>query len=609
MISRTILALKLATAVNFTRPFSVPGWRVEDFLPTSPDELLNIIGLECFLADDNSGASPALGGVSIQGRIEKMANTSEQDGVQGTPSAREDRPESKTTPIQPSWDDLQAEFLQYAAEYAELSAVWTWTYPEATVLAAIAFAVAQGPDVGPWDFLRRAYRDPDLSSRPPAPKGQWNLEGGSPVARDLFRVIAGRAAGRSPNPSNAEPWRLWLNRLREKGYAPEMPARAMSGQIVGPYPDGFEDRRIENIFKVSAEFCRVRSLADRYASPSQQPMRPEICFESWGEIPSDDPSATAIARDAEGQMVFLQRGFQLVNDGGTAHEITVEPFEIEPSVQARSKTVARIPKDGMGFALIWLDGFLPWAFDYGKWDLIGAMASAWNAKYGNSMYSPDYGITVSVRYRDSEGRWYRSSAAMTYIASQKRLEFGPTTHTVLQPIEATKPPSTVEQGSTKTGDVKANTADSGSGGGITIGPSESSGARETSTDDLGRANVGLKLDSLSWTPDQVRPRRTPDLDSSRERLALVGTLARELAIIKQELKGYCTVDGLKRKHPKFTLWTLIEDSQIKALVDGEAFVPKAYAENLTLSKFGLTSRETLKKDRQKLRKAKKAGQQ
>ena len=108
---------------------------------------------------------------------------------------------------------------------------------------------------------------------------------------------------------------------------------------------------------------------------------------------------------------------------------------------------------------------------------------------------------------------------------------------------------------------------------------------------------------------RFRPRRTPDLDSSRERLALVSTLARELAIVKQEVKSYCTVDGVKRKHPKFTLWTLIEDSQIKALVDGEEFTPKAYAENLTLAKFGLTSRETLKKDRKKLRKAKEAGQQ
>jgi hypothetical protein len=107
----------------------------------------------------------------------------------------------------------------------------------------------------------------------------------------------------------------------------------------------------------------------------------------------------------------------------------------------------------------------------------------------------------------------------------------------------------------------------------------------------------------------LTPRRTPDLKSSRERLLLVDTLARELATVKLEVKVYCTPEGLKRKHPTFTLWTIIDDGQLRELVDGEPFTPKAYAEHLTLMKFGLTSRETLKKDRSKLRKAEKAGGQ
>ena len=107
----------------------------------------------------------------------------------------------------------------------------------------------------------------------------------------------------------------------------------------------------------------------------------------------------------------------------------------------------------------------------------------------------------------------------------------------------------------------------------------------------------------------VGPRRTPDLEVSRERLTLVDKLAQELAIVKREVKRYSTVDVLKRKHPTFTLWNHIDDSQIKALVDGEEFTPKAYAESLTLTKYGLTSRETLKKDRRKLRKAERTGKQ
>jgi hypothetical protein len=99
-------------------------------------------------------------------------------------------------------------------------------------------------------------------------------------------------------------------------------------------------------------------------------------------------------------------------------------------------------------------------------------------------------------------------------------------------------------------------------------------------------------------------RRTPDIQTSRERIKMVDKLAYELAIIKPEVQKYCTVETLKQKYPKFTLWTIIEDSQIKELVEGEPFSPKAFAELLTLNKYGLTSRETLKKDRRKLRKAK-----
>jgi hypothetical protein len=80
-------------------------------------------------------------------------------------------------------------------------------------------------------------------------------------------------------------------------------------------------------------------------------------------------------------------------------------------------------------------------------------------------------------------------------------------------------------------------------------------------------------------------------------------LATELAAVKQDLAGYCTVEDLKRRHPKFALWTLLSDPEIEELVRSERFVPKAFAGALTMRKFGFTSRETLKKDRRKLLKA------
>jgi hypothetical protein len=102
----------------------------------------------------------------------------------------------------PSWLDLQTEFLKYAAEHAKLAAVWRWIYHESAILAAVAIASSR-PDADPNDVLRQMYREPDVSARPPAPKGQWTFEGGSPLSQDLFRVIAGRAADRLPNRSDA----------------------------------------------------------------------------------------------------------------------------------------------------------------------------------------------------------------------------------------------------------------------------------------------------------------------------------------------------------------------------------------------------------------------
>lgn len=104
------------------------------------------------------------------------------------------------------------------------------------------------------------------------------------------------------------------------------------------------------------------------------------------------------------------------------HEITVEGFEFEPAVSARSKTIARIAEKGTGFALVWLEGVKK------KWDLLGAMAKASDAKYGGSMYGPDFSVPVNVTYRDAEGNWYRSTAKLTYIRSQGRLEFGASAH-------------------------------------------------------------------------------------------------------------------------------------------------------------------------------------
>jgi hypothetical protein len=148
----------------------------------------------------------------------------------------------------PSWKDLQAEFLQYAVEHADLRAVWTWVYTHA-----------------------------DRSAQSP-PRGEWIFRGGSPGSQHLFKEVARRVAGWLPNPSGAEPWRLWLDLMRAEGYARKvLPTRvpwrqfkaAAESSGTPPLPPGFERQQIENVFKSSADFCLARSLAEmRTLSPT-----------------------------------------------------------------------------------------------------------------------------------------------------------------------------------------------------------------------------------------------------------------------------------------------------------------------------------------------------
>jgi len=101
-------------------------------------------------------------------------------------------------------------------------------------------------------------------------------------------------------------------------------------------------------------------------------------------------------------------------------------------------------------------------------------------------------------------------------------------------------------------------------------------------------------------PSAVPNRRKPDLKTSRDRLAFLELAAAELATLKQDLKKHCTAKGLKARHPKFTIWKHIPKQELQELIDGTPFWPKTFAESLALRKFGITSRETLKKDRRKI---------
>ena len=94
--------------------------------------------------------------------------------------------------------------------------------------------------------------------------------------------------------------------------------------------------------------------------------------------------------------------------------------------------------------------------------------------------------------------------------------------------------------------------------------------------------------------------RGPDYETSRERIDLVKTLVGELTTIFQQRDKKGSVEALRKKYPKFQLWKRLPASEHHDLLGD--FKPKVFAENLVLRKYGLTSRETLKADRKKLRK-------
>jgi hypothetical protein len=147
------------------------------------------------------------------------------------------------------------------------------------------------------------------------------------------------------------------------------------------------------------------------------------------------------------------------------------------------------------------------------------------------------------------------------------------------------------------------------GSGVSIGAVSGSGLAPAIAETPAKFSPDPKGVSGDPSPSFHRPEplRTPDLQLSRDRITLVKILARELAIVKEATGRRTSVEQLKQRFPDFTLWTLIERSQMQELVDGTAFTPKAYAESLVLAKYGITSWQTLKKDRDKLNTASRAG--
>ncbi len=104
----------------------------------------------------------------------------------------------------------------------------------------------------------------------------------------------------------------------------------------------------------------------------------------------------------------------------------------------------------------------------------------------------------------------------------------------------------------------------------------------------------------SYTEKPQKRQRGPDLDKSRERLELCDKLTGELATILQKREKFVSADALKEKYSEFELWKELPRAEWNELLTTE-FKPKRFATSLVLRHYGLTSEDTLKKDRQKLK--------
>jgi len=414
--------------------------------------------------------------------------------------------------IAPPWRALQGEFLAHATEHADLAATWTWKYPGHVIAEAVAGAVMAHCD--PSEMLRRMYERSTSPPHPPPPQGEWCLESGTAAGKDLFRVIARRAATKLAASSNSESWRLWLDRLREEGYAPEIPAQDIPGRTLGAYPRGFEDRRIAQVFKVSADCCGVRAFAESEFTGVLSRVTQSH------SSPSNAASAVVAPQGA--------------------------PFTSAPTP---ASTVSR---------------------QLNPIEVVAEAVRALEVTSQNVLSEPAEPLLEASPMIDESLNAFRPGLQQIARDAQKSIQ---------DPQDAC---SGLPSSGPRSSDVtEVSNASAQNNDGVAILP---------------------PANGLVKHCRQI-PHRRPDVDTSRKRIAFLEEIRSELVTLKQALHPRSTGASLKVKFPNFRIWKLLGKDELKQIVEGEQFSPKAFAENLTLRKFGITHAGTLKKDRQKIRRA------
>lgn len=182
-----------------------------------------------------------------------------------------------------------------------------------------------------------------------------------------------------------------------------------------------------------ASYRHAKRMSLKVMELSWPDNRPQILFDSWGEIPHDHPERRSIVRTTPTgpEHEYFQRGLFLSNHGGTAHEITCFPIKLADSVYALGNVVPRVDKDSQGFMIVYMDLEHNATFmdDVERWDLLKVMAAMEKKINATRVEETSIRAEVAVGYRDARGVWYASFCWLTYRKDLNRLIFGPTDQT------------------------------------------------------------------------------------------------------------------------------------------------------------------------------------
>ena len=128
------------------------------------------------------------------------------------------------------------------------------------------------------------------------------------------------------------------------------------------------------------------ALREHISKQTWPERRPQITFDTWGQ------------RQVRGAAT-PEMGFYLTNHGDVALELIIQPFSIGGQ-RWTSNSLASIEAGQKSFVIVWPDGLSP---EKGL--------SCWTAQSENSRET----LQVTMRYRDFNNNWYRTTAPMTIL--------------------------------------------------------------------------------------------------------------------------------------------------------------------------------------------------